>query len=195
MIMTLKEANGYSREEAYATTGFSADFEMLKNATQAWKKVGSPIDKKKLTQFLTDYATKQKLLGAYIVVDPSSTDTRERPYTIVNEVTDGKRKFKRCYAVVEAELKVTSSVTTDEAGEEKKTHTVKVINTGAVMGKADKKDEAFQIMRDLIRDTKKNFVVKIQEEVVEGKEYAGYGVYTPAKSAKSGKFIFGVTNE
>lgn len=190
--MTLKEANGYSREEAYASTGFGADFEMLKNATQAWKKAGSPIDKKKLTQFLTEYAAKQKLLGAYIVVDPSANDTRERPYTIINEVTDGKRKFKRFYAVYEAELKVSTSTTTDENGEEKKSYNAKVVNTGVVCGKADKKDEAFAIMRDLIKTTKKNYVVKIQEEVVEGKEFAGYGVYTPAKSAKSGKFIFAV---
>lgn len=192
--MILKEANGYTKEEAFETLGFNSDFTMFKNATQAWKKAGSPIEKKKLTDFMSSYVSKQKLVGAYIVVDACVGDTRERPYTIINEVTNGKRKFKRTYAIVEAELKISTATSTNEEGEEVKKHTVKVLSTGATYDKADKKDAAVQLMRDLIRTTKKNFVIKIQEEVVEGKEYASYGVYTPAKSAKVGKFIFG-TNE
>lgn len=187
--MMLKEAQGFTKEEAFATTGIDVEFSMLKNATQAWKKAGSPLGKE-LGKFMGAYAQKQKLMGAYIVVDNSSADTRERPYKIVNEITDGKRKFKRSYAIVEAELKVSTSKSTNEEGVEVETVSVKVLSTGATEGKADKKETAMQLMRDIIAETKKNYVIKIVEEVVEGKEYAGYGIYTPSKSAKTGKFVF-----
>lgn len=187
--MVLKEAQGFTKEEAFATTGIDAEFSMLKNATQAWKKAGSPLGKE-LSKFLAAYSTKQKLIGAYIVVDNASADTRERPYKIVNEITDGKRKFKRSYAIVEAELKVSTTKTTDEEGNEKEVTNVKVLSTGATEGKADKKETAMQLMRDIIAETKKDYVIKIVEEVVEGKEFAGYGIYTPSKSAKTGKFVF-----
>lgn len=187
--MVLREAQGFTKEEAFATTGIDAEFAMLKNATQAWKKAGSPLGKE-LSKFLAAYSAKQKLIGAYIVVDNSSADTRERPYKIVNEITDGKRKFKRSYAIVEAELKVSTTKTTDEEGNEKEVTNVKVLSTGATEGKADKKETAMQLMRDIIAETKKDYVIKIVEEVVEGKEFAGYGIYTPSKSAKTGKFVF-----
>lgn len=189
MNMLLKEAQGFTKEEAFATTGIDADFSMFKNATQAWKKAGSPLGKE-LGKFLAGYSAKQKLIGAYIVVDSSSADTRERPYKIVNEITDGKRKFKRSYAIVEAELKVSTTKIADEEGNEKEITNVKVISTGATEGKADKKETAMQLMRDIIAETKKDYVIKIVEEVVEGKEFAGYGIYTPSKSAKTGKFVF-----
>ena len=37
---------------------------------------------------------------------------------------------------------------------------------------------------------KKDYVIEIVKEVTEGQKYAGYGQYTPSKSAKLGKFMF-----
>lgn len=188
--MITKEAQGYTRETAFEASGIDADFTKFKNATLAWGKKGSPLNTKDLSKFAQEYMTKQKLVGCYIVIENSSADTRERPYKIINEVTTGKRKTKRSYQIMEAELQVKNAPTVDEEGKKKDNFTVKVLSEGAVEAKADKKETAFNLMKDLIDTTNKNYVVKIVNEVVEGQTYAAYGLYTPSKSAKLGKFVF-----
>ena len=67
---------------------------------------------------------------------------------------------------------------------------VKVISVGSVEARATKKDTALKIMKELIEQNKKDYVIEIVKEVTDGQKYAGYGKYTPSKSAKLGKFIF-----
>ena len=49
--MKTVEAQGYSKEKALEATGLDVQLEMLKNATQAWKKAGSPMNTKDLNRF------------------------------------------------------------------------------------------------------------------------------------------------
>lgn len=228
------EAQGYSKDKALEQTGLDIELERLKNATLAWKKAGSPMSTKQLNAFMAAYIKEKKAVGAYIVVEPASDDTRLRPYTVINEVTKGKRKSTTTYQIKEAELTVkyhteTKIVeTTDAEGvvtskevefqtpyiketvqvetkvidsetgiesivtstKEVDVPQVKVLALGAVEAKATKKDEAFRIMKDLIEVNKKDYVVEIVKEITEGQKYAGYGQYTPSKSAKMGKFVF-----
>ena len=230
--MKTVEAQGYNKEKALEASGLDVQLEMLKNATQAWKKAGSPMSTKELNRFMTEYIKKNKLVGAYLVVEPSSDDTRLRPYNVINETTIGKRKSITVYQIKEAELAVkfataVKTVVDKETGDEKeveyqspyKTKTieveydvvdedgnktgekatkskeveipqVKVISTGAVEARADKKDTALKIMKELIEENKKDYVIEIVKEVTDGQKYAGYGQYTPSKSAKLGKFMF-----
>lgn len=190
MIMKTVEAQGYSKEKALEATGLDVELEMLKNATQAWKKAGSPMSTKVLNQFMADYVKRNKVVGAYLVVEPASDDTRLRPYTVINEVTEGKRKAKTTYQIKEADLKVKHEKFVDENGEEAVKTTVSVLSAGAVEARADKKDSALKTMKELITANKKNYVIEIVKEITEGQKYAGYGVYTPSNSAKQGKFIF-----
>jgi len=67
---------------------------------------------------------------------------------------------------------------------------VKVLSKGAVEATAEKKDQALKLMKDLIEANKKDYVIEIVKEITDGQKYAGYGQYTPSKSAKLGKFIF-----
>lgn len=229
--MKTVEAQGYNKEKALEATGLDVQLEMLKNATQAWKKGGSPMNTKELNRFMAEYIKRNKLVGAYLVVEPSSDDTRLRPYSVINETTIGKRKSITVYQIKEAELAVKfhteTKIVTDKDGVEKevefqspyKTATievevdvldengektgekttktkeveipqVKVISTGAVEARADKKDTALKIMKELIEENKKDYVIEIVKEVTDGQKYAGYGQYTPSKSAKLGKFMF-----
>ena len=89
-------------------------------------------------------------------------------------------------------VKYTKSTITDENGEEKEVNipSVEVISVGAVEARADKKDMALKLMKELIEANNKDYVVEIVKEVTEGQKYAGYGKYTPSKSAKLGKFMF-----
>lgn len=233
------EAQGFSKTKAFETTGIDVELNMLKNATQAWKKAGSPLSTKSINTFMAEYIKAKKAVGAYVVVEAANDDTRLRPYNVINEVTTGKRKSTTTYQVKEAELAVkyvkdTKVVKTkakdEESGEEVETEkvvefmspyhketikvvtktkdketgvvteteklkevdvaNVKVLSVGVVVGKATKKSEAFKIMKDLIEQNNKDYVVEIVKEVTDGQKYAGYGQYTPSKSAKAGKFLF-----
>ena len=78
--MITKEATGYSKELAFETTGLDVSYDKLKNATIAWKKAGSPLNSKTLTAFAEQYLKSKKAVGAYVVIDGSSSDTRSNPY-------------------------------------------------------------------------------------------------------------------
>lgn len=188
--MQVKEANGYSREKALEAAGLDIELERLKNATQAWKKAGSPMNQKVLSTFMATYIKDKKAVGAYIVVEPSSDDTRLRPYSVINEVTKGKRKATTTYQIKEADLKVKYNKVLAEDGTETEVPEVTVLSTGAVEGRAGKKDAAFKLMKELIEQNNKNYVVEIVKEITDGQKYAGFGLYTPSKSAHMGKFIF-----
>lgn len=188
--MKTVEAQGYNKEKALESTGLDVQLEMLKNATQAWKKAGSPMNAKDLNRFMADYIKRNKLVGAYLVIEPSSDDTRLRPYSVINETTKGKRKTTTTYQIKEAEFKVKFTKMITEENEEIEVPVVDVISVGAVEARADKKDAALKLMKDLIEVNKKDYVVEIVKEVTEGQKYAGYGQYTPSKSAKLGKFLF-----
>lgn len=184
------EAQGYSKEKALEATGLDVELEMMKNATLAWKKVGSPMNSKELNKFMAEYIKKNKCIGAYLVIEPSADDTRLRPYSVINEATKGKRKTTTTYQIKEAEMKVRIKNVINEEGETEEVPEVSVLSVGAVEGRAEKKDVAFKLMKELIEANKKDYVVEIVKEVTEGQRYAGYGQYTPSKSAKLGKFVF-----
>ena len=188
--MKTVEAQGYNKEKALEATGLDVQLEMLKNATQAWKKAGSPMNTKELNRFMAEYIKKNKLVGAYLVIEPSADDTRLRPYSVINETTTGKRKTTTTYQIKEADLKVKYSTVINEAGEAVEVPSVEVIGVGAVEARADKKDLALRLMKELIEENHKDYVVEIVKEVTEGQKYAGYGQYTPSRSAKLGKFLF-----
>ena len=196
------EAQGFNKVEALKQTGSDVSLDMLRNATASWKKAGSPLSNKALETFMKNYLLEKKAVGAYIVVEPSSDDTRTRPYSVINEATKGKRKTETFYQIKEADFKVKTKTSTNEAGEEVVEKIVTVLSTGAVVDKAQKalmittlldaqkKSEAMSLLKDRISSDRKNFVIEIGKEVTSGQKYAAYGLYTPSSNAKIGKFIF-----
>lgn len=194
MNMRIVEAQGYSKEKAFIETELDANLDKFRNATISWKKAGAPISGKKLEEFLSAYMKEKKAVGVYLVVTPSSDDTRLRPYTVINEATKGKRKATTTYQIKEADLKVKTKMVAgqDEDGNEIEVEevTVTVSNTGAVEGRATKKDAAVKLMKELIKENRKDYVIEIVKEITEGQKYASYGVYTPSKTAEKGQFIF-----
>lgn len=188
--MKIVEAQGYNKEKALESTNLDVQLDSLKNATQAWKKAGSPMGTKAMNAFMEGYIKSNKAVGAYLVIEPSSDDTRTRPYSVINETTKGKRKTTTFYQIKEADLKVKYLKSVNEEGETIETPIVEVLSAGAVEAKAEKKDEALKLMKEFIEETKKDYVIEIVKEVTEGQRYAAYGQYTPSKSAKLGKFVF-----
>jgi hypothetical protein len=193
MMMKIVEAQGYSKKKAYETIDLGVDFDMLTNATISWKNAGAPISTRELNKFLENYIKNKKAVGAYIVIENSSDDTRRRPYHVVNEVTQGKRKATTVYQVKEADLKVKEKEVVNDEGETSVIEEVTVVGVGVTEGKAPRKDVAVKLMKELIEANKKDYVIEIGKEITEGQKYASYGVYTPSKSAKLGKFVFAIT--
>lgn len=149
-------------------------FELTTNATIAWKKAGSPIAGEELKTFLSNYLTKAtknvKGLGCYVVMDQAVSDSRENPYTITNIPTEGKRKFRRIYELV-------NSV------------------TGEILGAGASKEAALVEAKKIVSERREELGVgvkhkcRIVEIVVEGNADAFEFEYTPSQNAKQGTFL------
>lgn len=194
MNMKIVEAQGYSKTKALESTGLEVDITRLKNATLTWKKMGSPLSGKKLQEFFEAYIKDNRAVGAYVVVNPATDDTRERPYKVVNEVAVGTTKFKMVYQVLEAELKVKTTVEKDEEGNDVEVIKAVPVSTGIVAGKAYKKDDAVKLMKDLIKENKRDYTIIRVKEVDGDNKFSAHGIYTPSKSAELGNFIYAIVD-
>jgi hypothetical protein len=166
------EVKGYTKQKAVA----QAPFQVIRDATQAWKAAGKPITDKALKEFCAEYLTKHTKMaagvGCSITFEAGSADTRERPYTMIDIKNEkGKRKYKTGYQ-----------------GINPATGEVLFINF-------ETKTKAKEVAKELY--TKKDYTgdvyCKYIKAVVEGEDGAFEVKYTPSKSAKMGTYIcFGV---
>ena len=167
------EVNAYSKDEAIA----QAPFQIIMDATQAWKAAGKPLMGTELKEFLATKLTKETKyasgIGCIITVDPGTVDTRERPYAVADIKNEkGKRKFGMSFLV-----------TDKETGE------VKFIATGAT--KAEAIEKAKKLYTE--KGYKGNLYGQYIKVVTEGEKGAFEVSYAPSKSAHLGKYIvFGV---
>lgn len=156
-------------------------FNLVKNATTMWKKAGSPVAGEELKEFMKTYlekATKNAVgQGCYIVIDPAISDSRENPYKINNIPTEGKRKFKRVYELVNA-------------------------TTGQILTSAESKDEAMKQAKNIVTKEKDKLGVgvkhycRVTNVVVEGQSKAFTFEYLPSQNAKQGTFLlFGIEQD
>ena len=165
------EVKGYTKEEALS----QAPFQIMRDATQAWKQAGKPITEKELNAFCADYLAKHTKFianaGCAITFEAASADTRERPYTIVDIKNEkGKRAYKTGIQAID-----------------KATGEVKFTN---FEGKVKAKEQAKELYK---KGFKGDLICRYVKEVVEGETGAFEVKYTPSKSAKIGKYIcFGV---
>lgn len=166
-----EEIKAYTKNEATE----KAPFQIIKDATQAWKNADKPITGSSLKEFMAEYLEKNTKfaagIGCMITVDAGQADTRERPYTFENIKTDGKRKF---------------------------TKVIELINpkTNEILGKSfGTKDDAEKEAKKLYteKDYKGDINAVIKHEVTEGEPLAFKAFYTPSKNAKLGTYVaFGV---
>ncbi len=166
------EVKGFTKQEAIA----EAPFQVIRDATQAWKSAGKPITEKALKEFCADYLAKHTKyaagIGCSITFEAGSADTRERPYTVKDIKNEkGKRKYKTGYQGINPE-------------------------TGEILfTNFDTKNKAIEMAKELY--TKANYKGNIScdyiKGVSEGESKAFEVIYTPSKSAKQGTYIcFGV---
>lgn len=167
------EVNAYSKDEAIA----QAPFQIIMDATQAWKAAGKPLMGTELKEFLATKLQKETKfatgIGCIITVDAGQVDTRERPYSasdIKNE--KGKRKFTMAFL-----------------GIDKATGEIKFLLPGVTKAEALEKAKSLYVDKGYKGDILAQYV----KVVTEGEPGAFEVSYAPSKSAHLGKYIvFGV---
>lgn len=166
------EVKGFTKQEAIA----EAPFQVIRDATQAWKTAGKPIAEKALKEFCAEYLAKHTKyaagIGCSITFEAGSADTRERPYTVKDIKNEkGKRKYKTGYQGINPA-------------------------TGEILfTNFETKNKAKEVAKELYtkKDYKGDIFCKYIKDVVDGEVGAFEVKYTPSKSAKQGTYIcFGV---
>lgn len=201
-MSTLKivECKGFSKEEAFANLGFDPNSPVIAgaNATQAWKKAGSPIPgtvdfTRFVTQQLNEKTKNEPGFGIHIVLDPPLKDIRVRPYTIINNKATSTRKWKFMYWIREDVLSFNTIETPsyDDYGEEigkQAIEDISVAQPGPIVEMCSSKAEALDRVKELTTATHKSYSL-LAVKVPDVAPISAYCVYTPSSNAKEGTFI------
>lgn len=171
--MVKKEFEVYSYEEAVAAAE-AEGFKVTRNKTASWKNAGSPISDKDLKAFVVDQMNKEKLTGVpgvgfIVVVASGSKDTRERPYTYENVVTEGRMATERTFEVRRVD---NGELVVSLAGE------------GAT------KDAAIKAAKEAMLNVKADMDIEVVYRVKDGKNVIGHLKYVPSINAEKGRYIF-----
>ena len=171
--MIKKEFEVYSYEEAVAAAE-AEGYKVIRNKTNSWKTAGSPVGDAALKTFANAQFEKEKLAGVagvgfMVVVSAGSKDTRERPYTYENVVTDGRMATERTYEVRRVD---NGELVVSLAGE------------GAT------KDAAIKAAKEVMSEVKADLRIEVVYRVKDGKNVVGNLKYVPSINAQKGRYIF-----
>jgi hypothetical protein len=175
-------SKGNTKEQAIANSGLSDILDVKFDATQAWKKEGTPDGATTYFKaFAEDYAKKKvkgiEGIGFTVTVEPGVADSRERPYKVTNHPTDAARKYTTFYeGLIDGNLEGT---------------------TGTIVFKADDKADAEKKAKQYMTDYRDSrVVVRLVKLVTEGKPVALVVDYAPSAGATLGTYIvFGYERE
>lgn len=157
-------------------------FHIMGDATFAYKKWKSKqvngVTERGMKEFMLNYlAEKSKNCpnaGFLITIEPSVSDTRERPWKIADIKNEqGKRKYKKTYQLIDNE-------------------------TGVVLGEVQtNKSDAKNLAKEVIKNGfKGKGTCRLAHKVVEGQEEVFTFQYEPSKNTKKGTWIaFGILND
>lgn len=202
-VKTLKivECTGFTKEEAFRYLKFKPDGALPGcNATQAWRRAGSPnVNSKAFRRFIIDQLNKKTKnepgLGIHIVIEPPIRDTRKHPYIIINNKTPGTRDWKIAYEIREDKLDISNyrEPVYDEYGdpienEYNESVDISVIEPGPIVEVCDSKADALDKMKQLISTTHKCYSLKIVK-VPNLAPLAAFGFYRPSSGAKKGIYV------
>ena len=186
----IKECQGYTKEEAFASLKFNPNSPLIKgaNATQAWNLAGRPmVGTTKFKQFVVEQlADKTKFApgyGIHIVMDSNIEDKRKRPYSVINNKTIGTREWKFKYQI--REDLINFDVIESDGYEDVN---ITVVERGMVIEECDSKAEALEIAKRLTTQNHKNYSI-VAIKVPDKSPISAFVLYTPSKNAKVGTFI------
>jgi len=171
--MVKREFEVYSYEEAVAAIE-AEGYKVIRNKTASWKNEGSPIGDASLKTFTKAQLEKEKLVdvpgvGFIVVVAAGSKDTRERPYTYENVVTEGRMVTERTYEI-------------------------RRVDNGELVcslsGEGATKDAAVKAAKEVMVEQKTDLDIEVVYRVKDGKNVVGHLKYVPSINAEKGRYIF-----
>lgn len=161
--------NVFSEKEAREKAA-EANLAVVRNVTLSWNKVGCPaVGTDEFYEFAK--ATIKKLhlenttgAGLLVVVEAGSSDTRKRPYNIVNNVVEGTKKYETTYEI-------------------------RRVDDGTLVGTAPKKKEAIKLAQKLMVDVKADMECRVVKTVKDDKDLAFTAEYVPSINTKTGTYV------
>lgn len=186
----IKECQGYTKDEAFASLKFNPNSPLIKgaNATQAWNLAGRPmVGTTRFKQFVVEQlADKTKFApgyGIHIVMDSNVEDKRKRPYSVINNKTIGTREWKFKYQIREDIINF--DIIESDGYEDVN---ITIAERGMVIEECDSKAEALEIAKRLTTQNHKNYSI-VAIKVPDKSPISAFVLYTPSKNARVGTFI------
>ena len=164
MIMKIVEIEAFSLDEAREKAA-EQGLTVVKDVTRRYVNADSPEDIEAFAneQFEKDKMTETTGTAFVVVATKGSADTKERPYTFNNVVTEGQLTKKRVFEV----------------------HT----ESGKLVATAETKGEASRKAKAAMKDVKENMYCEQVYRVDEAHARVFTIDYTPSKGTQLGKYI------
>ena len=164
MIMKKFEINAFSLEEA-KSKALEMGVSVIKNVTKSFKNE-KPTD---FDLFAEEMLKKNKIdnatgVGCIVVLEAGSADTRERPYELINNVTEGALTKRRVFEILKK-------------------------SDGTLVATGETKGDAIRAAKNIMKNIKEDLVCKQVYRVVGAHELAFELKYVPSVRTKEGKYI------
>ena len=173
--LKIVSVSGDTKENAVAKSGLAKFLDVKYDATQAWKKEGTPDPKSTYFKAFDEEYINKKVkgiegIGFTVTVEPGVPDTRERPYKETNIPTEGTRKYTSFYEGL---------VGGDDKGK-----------TGTIVFIADDKAAGIKKAKEYVTDHRDaRVILRLVKLVTEGQPVAAIIDYAPSAAATLGTYI------
>lgn len=164
MIMKKFEINAFGLEEAKAKA-LEMGISVIRNVTPSFRNE-KPVD---FDLFAEEMLKKNKIdnatgVGCIVVIEAGSADTRERPYELINNVTEGSLTKKRVFEIMKK-------------------------SDGTLVATGETKGDAIRAAKNAMKNVREDLVCKQVYRVVGSHELAFELKYVPSANTKEGKYV------
>ena len=164
MIMKKFEINAFGLEEAKAKA-LEMGISVIRNVTPSFRNE-KPVD---FDLFAEEMLKKNKIdnatgVGCIVVIEAGSADTRERPYELINNVTEGSLTKKRVFEIMKK-------------------------SDGTLVATGETKGDAIRAAKNAMKNVREDLICKQVYRVVGSHELAFELKYVPSANTKEGKYV------
>lgn len=164
MIMKKFEINAFGLEEAKAKA-LEMGISVIRNVTTSFRNE-KPVD---FDLFAEEMLKKNKIdnatgVGCIVVIEAGSADTRERPYELINNVTEGSLTKKRVFEIMKK-------------------------SDGTLVATGETKGDAIRAAKNAMKTLREDLICKQVYRVVGSHELAFELKYVPSANTKEGKYV------
>lgn len=164
MIMKKFEINAFGLEEAKAKA-LEMGISVIRNVTTSFRNE-KPVD---FDLFAEEMLKKNKIdnatgVGCIVVIEAGSADTRERPYELINNVTEGSLTKKRVFEIMKK-------------------------SDGTLVATGETKGDAIRAAKNAMKTLREDLICKQVYRVVGSHELAFELKYVPSANTKEGTYV------